>query len=167
MLRYGIPDFRLPNEVVDAEIGNLIRLGIEIKCNTLVGRLFTIEQMIEEMGYHAVFIGTGAGSPRFMDIPGENLNGVLSANELLTRCNLMEARQFPARTTHLLHAGASSVVVVGSRATPRWTRFACQQAAWSRIGLLAFTVGPKAEISGTRSRKLTMLNRRKASSFIG
>jgi len=89
--RYGIPEFRLPNSVVDAEIGRLIDLGIEIRCNTLVGRLFTIEQMIEEMGYDAVFIGTGAGSPRFMDIPGENLNGVASANELLTRCNLMHA----------------------------------------------------------------------------
>jgi len=91
VLRYGIPEFRLPNAVVDAEIGRLVELGIEIKCNTLVGRLFTIEQMIGEMGFDAVFIGTGAGSPRFMDIPGENLNGVASANELLTRCNLMHA----------------------------------------------------------------------------
>jgi len=91
VLRYGIPEFRLPNSVVDTEIGRLVELGIEIRCNTLVGRLFTVEQMIEEMGFDAVFIGTGAGSPRFMDIPGENLNGVASANELLTRCNLMHA----------------------------------------------------------------------------
>jgi glutamate synthase (NADPH/NADH) small chain len=77
-----------------------------------VGRLFTIEQMIEEMGYHAVFIGTGAGSPRFMDIPGENLNGVLSANELLTRCNLMKAGSFPDYDTPL-HLGRR-VAVIGS-----------------------------------------------------
>ena len=95
VLRYGIPEFRLPNDVVDAEIANLKALGVQIECNTLVGRLFTIEQMRDEMGFDAVFIGTGAGAPRFMDIPGETLNGVLSANELLTRCNLMMAGKFP------------------------------------------------------------------------
>jgi glutamate synthase (NADPH/NADH) small chain len=112
VLRYGIPEFRLPNEVVDAEIGNLIDLGIEIKCNTLVGRLFTIEQMLDEMGYDAVFIGTGAGSPKFMDIPGETFNGVLSANELLTRCNLMIAGHFPEYDTPL-HLGRR-VAVIGA-----------------------------------------------------
>lgn len=112
VLRYGIPDFRLPNGVVDAEIENLTNLGIKIKCNTLVGRLFTIEQMLEEMGYHAVFIGTGAGSPRFMNIPGESLNGVLSANELLTRCNLMKAGQFPQYDTPM-HIGRR-VAVIGA-----------------------------------------------------
>ncbi len=95
VLRYGIPDFRLPNDVIDAEVDNLRKLGVKFECNTLVGRLFTIEQMIEEMGYHAVFIGTGAGYPAMMGIPGDSLNGVLSANELLTRCNLMRARDFP------------------------------------------------------------------------
>ena len=99
VLRYGIPDFRLPNEVIDAEIEKLTRLGIKFRCNTLVGRLFTIEQMIGEMGFDAVFIGTGAGYPSFMGIPGESLNGVLSANELLTRCNLMRAREFPSFDT--------------------------------------------------------------------
>jgi glutamate synthase (NADPH/NADH) small chain len=112
VLRYGIPEFRLPNEVIDAEIENLTRLGVKIECSTLVGRLFTIEQMLEEMGYDAVFIGTGAGSPRFMGIPGESLNGVLSANELLTRCNLMRAGQFPEYDTPL-HLG-TRVAVVGS-----------------------------------------------------
>jgi glutamate synthase (NADPH/NADH) small chain len=95
VLKYGIPDFRLPNPVIDAEIENLRRLGVKFECNTLVGRLFTIEQMIDEMGFHGVFIGTGAGYPSMMGIPGESLNGVLSANELLTRCNLMRARDFP------------------------------------------------------------------------
>jgi len=112
VLRYGIPEFRLPNQVVDEEIGNLIDLGIEIQCNTLVGRLFTIEQMLDEMGYDAVFIGTGAGSPKFMDIPGETLNGVLSANELLTRCNLMVAGRFPEYDTPL-HLGRR-VAVIGA-----------------------------------------------------
>jgi glutamate synthase (NADPH/NADH) small chain len=99
VLKYGIPDFRLPNPVIDAEIENLRRLGVIFECNTLVGRLFTIEQMIEEMGFHAVFIGTGAGYPSMMGIPGESLNGVLSANEMLTRCNLMRGRDFPSFDT--------------------------------------------------------------------
>lgn len=112
VLRYGIPEFRLPNEVIDAEIDALSKLGVKIKCNTLVGRLFTIEQMIGEMGFDAVFIGTGAGYPSFMDIPGESLNGVLSANELLTRCNLMHAGEFPDYDTPL-HLGRH-VAVIGS-----------------------------------------------------
>jgi glutamate synthase (NADPH/NADH) small chain len=112
VLRYGIPEFRLPNPVVDAEIANLVKLGVRIQCNTLVGRLFTIEQMLDEMGYHAVFIGTGAGTPKFMGIPGESLNGVLSANELLTRCNLMQAGKFPDYDTPL-HLG-ERVAVIGS-----------------------------------------------------
>ncbi|EJW13288.1 Glutamate synthase [NADPH] small chain [Rhodovulum sp. PH10] len=93
VLRYGIPDFRLPNSVIDAEIANLEKLGVKFECNVLVGRLFTIEQMVEEMGFDAVFIGTGAGYPTFPGIPGDNLNGVLSANELLTRCNMMRAKE--------------------------------------------------------------------------
>ncbi len=112
VLRYGIPEFRLPNSVVDAEIANLEALGVEIRCNTLVGRLFTVEQMLEEMGFDAVFVGTGAGTPKFMDIPGENLNGVLSANELLTRCNLMHAGDFPKFDTPL--EVGRKIAVIGS-----------------------------------------------------
>lgn len=112
VLKYGIPDFRLPNEVIDVEISKLERLGIRFECNTLVGRLFTVEQMIREMGFHAVFIGTGAGYPSFMGIPGESLNGVLSANELLTRCNLMRARDFPRHDTPL--APGKRVAVIGA-----------------------------------------------------
>ncbi len=112
VLKYGIPDFRLPNPVIDAEIENLRKLGVKFECNTLVGRLFTIEQMIDEMGYHAVFIGTGAGYPSMMGIPGESLNGVLSANELLTRCNLMRGRDFPEYDTPL--PAGQRVAVVGS-----------------------------------------------------
>ncbi|MHA1566228.1 MAG: NADPH-dependent glutamate synthase [Alphaproteobacteria bacterium] len=112
VLRYGIPEFRLPNAVIDAEIGTLEKLGVKIVCNTLVGRLFTIAQMRNEMGFDAVFIGTGAGFPSFMGIPGESLNGVLSANELLTRCNLMQAADFPKHDTPM-HLGRR-VAVIGS-----------------------------------------------------
>jgi len=112
VLRYGIPDFRLPNEVIDAEIRNLVKLGVKFECNTLVGRLFTIEQMITELGFDAVFIGTGAGYPSMMGVPGENLNGVLSANELLTRCNLMRAKEFPNFDTPI--PLGRSIAVVGS-----------------------------------------------------
>ncbi len=112
VLRYGIPEFRLPDDVLDGEYENLTRLGVKIECNTLVGRLFTIEQMLDEMGYDGVFIGTGAGSPKFMDIPGESLNGVVSANELLTRCNLMRAGEFPHYDTPL-HLGRR-VAVIGA-----------------------------------------------------
>lgn len=112
VLRYGIPDFRLPDEVIDGEYANLERLGVKVACNTLVGRLFTLEQMVGEMGFDAVFVATGAGSPQFAGIPGESLNGVLSANELLTRCNLMRARHFPDYDTPL--PLGKRVAVIGS-----------------------------------------------------
>ena len=116
VLRYGIPDFRLPNEVIDAEIENLRKLGVQFECNTLVGRLFTIEQMVEEMGFNAVFIGTGAGYPQLMGIPGDSLNGVLSANELLTRVNLMRAREFPSYDTPVPHGRRIAVIGSGNTA---------------------------------------------------
>ena len=116
VLRYGIPDFRLPNEVVDAEIATLTRLGITFRCNTVIGRLFTLEQLIDEMGFAAVFVGVGAGAPTFMEIPGESLNGVISANELLTRCNLMRAREFPERDTPIGIGRRVAVVGAGNTA---------------------------------------------------
>ena len=116
VLKYGIPDFRLPNEVIDAEINNLKKFGVKFECNTLVGRLFTIEQMIDEMGYHAVFVGVGAGYPTMLNIPGDSLNGVLSANELLTRCNLMRARDFPNFDTPLPIGKRVAVVGAGNTA---------------------------------------------------
>ena len=116
VLKYGIPDFRLPNRVVDAEIDKLAQLGIRFECNTLVGRLFTLEQMVTEMGFHAVFVGTGAGYPSFMGIAGESLGGVLSANELLTRCNLMHAREFPRYDTPLQPGKRVAVIGAGNTA---------------------------------------------------
>lgn len=116
VLRYGIPEFRLPNNVLDAELENLKALGVKIECNTLVGRLFTIEQMLDEFGFDAVFIGTGAGYPSFMGIDGESLNGVLSANELLTRCNLMGATDFPRYDTPLGLGRRVAVIGAGNTA---------------------------------------------------
>ncbi len=116
VLKYGIPDFRLPNEVVDAEIENLRKLGVKFECNTLVGRLFTIEQMLDELGFDAVFVGTGAGYPSMLGIPGDSLNGVLSANELLTRCNLMRAKEFPNYDTPLPLGRRVAVVGAGNTA---------------------------------------------------
>lgn len=98
VLVYGIPEFRLPNdEVVYEEIDNLINLGVKIENNTYIGRTFTIDQLFEK-GFEAVFIGSGAGSPIFLEIPGENLNNVLSANEFLTRNNLMGAYKKDSET---------------------------------------------------------------------
>lgn len=116
VLRYGIPDFRLPNTVIDAEIENLKKFGVKFECNTLVGRLFTIEQMIDEMGFDTVFIGVGAGYPTMLGVPGDSLNGVLSANELLTRCNLMQGKEFPNFDTPLQVGRRVAVVGAGNTA---------------------------------------------------
>ncbi|MBI4249814.1 MAG: FAD-dependent oxidoreductase, partial [Elusimicrobia bacterium] len=94
VLRYGIPEFRLPKVVLDQEIDGLKRLGVEFIFNVVVGRTLTVDDLFKE-GYAAVFIGTGAGLPKFLGIPGENLCGVYSANEFLTRINLMHSYSFP------------------------------------------------------------------------
>lgn len=92
VLEYGIPEFRLPKEkVVKAEVENIKKLGVKIETNVIIGRTITIDQLFDDEGFDAVFIGSGAGLPKFMGIPGENANGVLSANEFLTRVNLMKA----------------------------------------------------------------------------
>jgi glutamate synthase (NADPH/NADH) small chain len=99
VLMYGIPEFRLPKSVVQAEVQNLKRLGVDIQVNAVVGKFATVEEIMGEYGYDAVFIGTGAGLPHFMRIPGENACGVYSANEFLTRTNLMKAYLFPEYDT--------------------------------------------------------------------
>ncbi len=109
VLRYGIPDFRLPSKVIESEIKNILDLGVEIKTNSVIGKLKTINQLFEE-GYSAIYISVGAGFPRFMNIPGENLNYVYSANEYLTRVNLMEARS-PKSSTPI--AFGQEVAVIG------------------------------------------------------
>lgn len=109
VLRYGIPEFRLPNAVVDREIDGLRRLGVTFQCDTIIGKTLTIEDL-QAQGYKGIFVGSGAGLPRFMNIPGENLNGVMSCNEYLTRVNLMGAAT-PDNDTPLLNA--KTVMVVG------------------------------------------------------
>ncbi|RKY13796.1 MAG: dihydropyrimidine dehydrogenase, partial [Planctomycetota bacterium] len=94
VLVYGIPEFRLPKSIVQEEIDVLKKMGVEIICNFIVGRTRTIKELMEEDGYDAVYVGVGAGLPKFMNIEGEHLVGVYSANEYLTRANLMKAYQF-------------------------------------------------------------------------
>jgi glutamate synthase (NADPH/NADH) small chain len=110
VLVYGIPEFRLPKALVKQEIEGLTRLGVKFEKNVLVGRTVTVDELFEE-GYEAVFIGSGAGLPQFMNIPGENLNGVYSANEYLTRINLMKAYRFPEAHTPVKKA--KRVMVIG------------------------------------------------------
>jgi glutamate synthase (NADPH/NADH) small chain len=108
VLRYGIPEFRLPNHILDFEIDGLRRLGVEVVCNVVVGRTVTLDELLEE--YAAVFLGTGAGLPSFLRIPGENLTGVYSSNEFLTRVNLMHGYRFPEYDTPA-RAGQRTIVV--------------------------------------------------------
>lgn len=109
VLKYGIPEFRLPNAVVNHEIDGLRKLGVHFQCNTIIGKTLTISDLQND-GFAGVFVGSGAGLPRFMNIPGENLNGVLSCNEYLTRVNLMNAASEKTNTP-LLHA--KNVAVIG------------------------------------------------------
>ncbi len=110
VLMYGIPEFRLPKRIVTREVENLKKMGVELKTNMVIGKIFTLDELFEK-GYDAVFVGTGAGLPLFMRIPGENLNGVYSANEYLTRANLMQAYSFPETDTPI--ARAKNVAVFG------------------------------------------------------
>lgn len=98
VLMYGIPEFRLPKEIVQAEVDYVTSLGVKLELDSVVGKVMTVDELLKN-GYHAVFLGTGAGLPMFMNIPGENLNGIYSANEFLTRVNLMKAYRFPEYDT--------------------------------------------------------------------
>lgn len=111
VLVYGIPEFRLPKAIVAQEVNFLERLGVKVECNAVVGRTVTLDELFEQ-GYDAVYVGVGAGLPRFMNIPGENLVGILSANEYLTRANLMKAYQFPKVDTPI--PVGKNVVVLGA-----------------------------------------------------
>ena len=109
VLVYGIPEFRLPKEIVRREVAVIERLGVKLVTNFVVGRTATVDDLLGEFG--AVFLGNGAGAPRFLGIPGENLNGVLAASEYLTRCNLMKAYEFPQAGTPIPHG--KKVAVLG------------------------------------------------------
>ena len=110
VLVYGIPEFRLPKSIVQKEIDNLKQLGVKVETNMVIGKVLSIDELINEYGFEAIFIGSGAGLPKFMNIPGENLKGVFSANEILTRVNLMKAYKEGADTPV---KKSKNVVVVG------------------------------------------------------
>jgi len=111
VLMYGIPQFRLPKEIVQAEVDYIKKLGVEVKTNYTIGRIFTIDELFEN-GFDAIFVGSGAGLPRFMRIPGENLGGVYSANEFLIRVNLMKGYKFPEYDTPI-RIGKNVAVIGG------------------------------------------------------
>ncbi len=116
VLRYGIPEFRLPNSVLDWEIDILRQRGVEIVTNVIVGKTIALDDLLGNMGFAAVFVGTGAGLPKFLGIPGENLNGVFSANEFLTRINLMRAYDFPTADTPMKIGKRVAVIGAGNTA---------------------------------------------------
>lgn len=114
VLVYGIPEFRLPKAIVDAEVDYLRRLGVKFDMNQVIGKTIGIEELLGDEGFNAVFVGVGAGFPRFMGVPGENLNGVYSANEYLTRSNLMKAYLFPDYDTPIIHGRRAYVIGGGN-----------------------------------------------------
>lgn len=125
VLMYGIPEFRLPKQIVQYEIDNLRKLGVTIHTDYVIGRTETVEQLISDRGFDAVFIGAGAGLPMFLGIPGENSVGVYSANEYLTRINLMKAYDFPRHATsppsakHVITVGGGNVAMDSARSALR------------------------------------------------
>jgi len=124
VLVYGIPEFRLPKKIVQAEVDYIQKLGVEIRTDAMIGRLFTIDELLKQ-GFDAVFIGTGAGLPQFMHIPGENLGGIYSANEFLIRVNLMKSYLFPEFDTpirvgkHVAVIGGGNVAMDSARSALR------------------------------------------------
>ncbi len=132
VLQYGIPEFRLPKEtVVQTEIENIMKLGVKIETNVVIGRTVTIDSLLDAEGYGAVFVGSGAGLPKFMHIPGENLNGVYSANEFLTRNNLMKAYRSDYATP--IHVGKRVAVIGGGNVAMDAARTALRLGAESHI----------------------------------
>jgi glutamate synthase (NADPH) small chain len=113
VLIYGIPEFRLPKEIVHQEIGVMRKMGVEFETNVVVGRTVTIDELLGEEGYDAVFVATGAGLPQFLGVPGEHLNGIYSANEFLTRVNLMRAYRFPEYDEPVYDCRGKNVAVFG------------------------------------------------------
>ena len=113
VLVYGIPEFRLPKGIIREQIDYMRAMGVEFETDVVVGRTITIDELMHEEGFDAIFIATGAGSPQFLGIPGEHLNGVYSANEFLTRINLMHAYEFPAYDQPMLDLHGKDVAVIG------------------------------------------------------
>ena len=113
VLVYGIPEFRLPKKIIREQVDYMRAMGVEFETDVVVGRTVTIDELMNEEGFDAVFIGTGAGLPQFMGIPGEHLNGVYSANEFLTRINLMHAYEFPRYDEPMIDLVGKNVAVIG------------------------------------------------------
>lgn len=113
VLVYGIPEFRLPKKIIREQVDYMRAMGVEFETDVVVGRTVTIDELLDEEGYDALFIGTGAGAPQFMGIPGEHLNGVYSANEFLTRINLMHAYEFPKYDEPMVDFRGKDVAVIG------------------------------------------------------
>jgi glutamate synthase (NADPH/NADH) small chain len=113
VLVYGIPEFRLPKQIIREQVDYMRAMGVEFETDVVVGRTVTIDELMTEEGYDAMFIGTGAGLPQFMGIPGEHLNGVYSANEFLTRINLMHAYEFPRYDEPMVDLVGKNVAVIG------------------------------------------------------
>jgi glutamate synthase (NADPH/NADH) small chain len=113
VLTYGIPEFRLPKQIVREEVDNLRRMGVEFKTDMVIGRIITVDELLGDEGYQAVLIATGAGLPNFLNIPGEQLCGVYSANEFLTRVNLMRAYRFPEYDQPIYDCRGKDVAVIG------------------------------------------------------
>ncbi|MEM3760311.1 MAG: NADPH-dependent glutamate synthase [Candidatus Bathyarchaeia archaeon] len=125
VLVYGIPEFRLPKSIVQAEVDYIKKLGVELRLGYLIGRIHTIPELLKEEGFDAVFIGTGAGLPQFLGVPGENLGGIYSANEFLIRVNLMKSYAFPVYDTpirigkHVAVIGGGNVAMDSARSALR------------------------------------------------
>jgi len=113
VLVYGIPEFRLPKQIIREQVDYMRAMGVEFETDVVVGRTVTVGELLQEEGYDAVFLGTGAGLPQFMGIPGEHLNGVYSANEFLTRINLMHAYEFPRYDEPMVDLLGKNVAVIG------------------------------------------------------
>ena len=113
VLVYGIPEFRLPKVIVKGEVDNLAKMGVEFETNVVVGKSVTIDELMQDENFDAVFVATGAGLPKFLGVPGEHLNGVYSANEFLTRVNLMRAYKFPEADEPVYDCRDRDVIVVG------------------------------------------------------
>ena len=135
VLFYVIPEFRLPKEILEAELEHLKRLGIKIQVNYVIGKIKTLDELMLQDGFNAIFIGTGAGLPYFLGIPGENLNGVYSANEFLTRINLMHAWEFPAFDTPI-HPHKTFAVIGGGNTALDAARTALRLPTTEKVMLL-------------------------------
>jgi glutamate synthase (NADPH/NADH) small chain len=129
VLVYGIPEFRLPNNIVESEVNFVRKLGVKIVLDAVIGKLYTIDELLTEEGFDAVFIATGAGAPKFMNVPGENLCGIYSANEYLTRANLMGAFGFPHETDTPIAEGQRIAVLGGGNVTMDAARTAIRKGA--------------------------------------